>query len=82
MADLVGIFAGVLTTISFLPQVVRAARTKSTGDISLGMFVILAVGIFLWFIYGVLIESLPVILANAVTFVFALVILALKIKYK
>lgn len=82
MTNLIGIFAGVLTTISFLPQVVRAARSKSTGDISLGMFVILAVGIFLWFIYGVRIDSFPVILANGVTFVFAIIIVALKIKYK
>jgi MtN3 and saliva related transmembrane protein len=82
MTNLIGILAGVLTTVSFLPQVIRAARTKSTGDISLGMYVILAVGIFLWFIYGISIGSLPVILANGVTFVLAIIILALKVKYR
>ena len=82
MTNLIGIFAGVLTTISFLPQVVRVIRTKSTRDISFGMYLIFSTGVFLWFVYGVLIGSLPVILANGITFLLATVILILKIRYK
>ena len=78
----IGIMAGVLTTISFLPQVIRATRTKSTRDISFGMYLIFSTGVFLWFVYGVLIGSLPVILANGITFLLATVILILKIRYK
>lgn len=78
----IGIMAGVLTTISFLPQVIRAAKTKSTRDISFGMYLIFSTGVFLWFVYGVLIGSLPVILANGITFLLATVILILKIRYK
>lgn len=79
---LTGILAGFLTTISFLPQVVHTFKTKSTRDISLGMFSTFCLGVFLWLVYGVMIDSLPVILANSVTLVFALMILAMKLKYK
>ncbi len=78
---IIGLIAGTCTTVSFLPQVIKTFRTKETKDISLSMYLVLATGIFLWTIYGVFIESLPVILANAVSFVFATIILTLKIKY-
>lgn len=78
----IGLVAGFLTTVSFLPQVIRTWKTKSTKDISFYMFSILTVGIFLWMIYGFLIDSLPVILANAVSLILSAVIMAFKIKYK
>ena len=79
---LIGLLAGVLTTVSFLPQLVKAWRTRSTGDISLAMYVVFTVGVSLWLIYGVYLNSLPVIAANAITLVIALFILALKIRYR
>jgi MtN3 and saliva related transmembrane protein len=81
IAILVGLVAGTLTTISFLPQLIHTWRTKSTADVSLGMFLIFCTGVLLWLIYGLLIESLPVILANGVTLVLAGAILALKLKH-
>ena len=81
-ATIIGFIAATLTTASFIPQAVKAWQSKSTKDISLGMFAAVCVGIFLWLVYGILIKSLPVIAANAVSFVFAAIILALKIKYK
>jgi len=77
-----GFLAGTLTTISFLPQVIKTWKTKSAGDISLWMFVVLATGILIWLIYGILINSLPVILANAISFILALIIIIFKIRYR
>jgi MtN3 and saliva related transmembrane protein len=78
----IGLAAATLTTAAFVPQVVRAWRTRSTNDISLPMFLILALGITLWLIYGVLIRDLPLIAANLVTLVLVLAILFLKLRYK
>ena len=76
-----GMLAGTLTTIAFLPQLIRIWQTKSTKDISLGMFLIFSTGVLLWLIYGVLIKSLPVMLANGLTFLLASAILVLKLRY-
>lgn len=79
---LLGLVAGALTTVSFLPQLAKAWRTRSTKDISLTMYVVITTGVLLWLIYGMFIESYPVILANAVTLIIAALILALKIKHR
>lgn len=77
-----GLIAGTMTTASFIPQVVKAWRSRSTKDVSFWMFLLLAVGVMMWLVYGFLIGSLPVIIANAVTLVLVVTLLALKIKYK
>ncbi len=76
-----GALAGLCTTISFLPQLVRAWRTRSTRDISLPMFSLLVLGIFLWLIYGALIGDLPLILANGVSLCLTGSILYLKLRH-
>ncbi len=78
--NIIGFTAGTLTTIAFVPQVIKIWKTKSAKDISLGMFVILCTGIILWVVYGILVKSLPVVVANATTLVFTLSILVLKMK--
>ena len=78
---ILGFVAGTLTTAAFIPQVIKIWKTRSTKDISLGMFIILCTGLFLWVVYGILIKSLPVVAANAVSLVLALSILVLKIKH-
>ena len=80
--DLLGLAAGTLTTISLIPQVLKAAKTKSTKDISLGMFLIMSAGIGLWLVYGILINAMPVMAANAVTLGLLSIIIALKVRYK
>ena len=77
-----GIVAGALTSSAFFPQLLKAWRSKSTGDVSLWMYVIACTGITLWLIYGLIIDSVPLILANAVTLVMTVTILVLKIKYR
>jgi MtN3 and saliva related transmembrane protein len=80
--DLIGFAAGTLTTISFLPQVVKVWRTQSAEDLSMGMFALFGSGVFLWLVYGLAVGSLPVIVANAITFVLAATIVALKLRYR
>jgi len=77
-----GLMAGSLTTVAFLPQVLKTWRTRATSDISLGMFAIFSSGTLLWAVYGALIHSLPIVIANGVTLVLALTILYFKIRYR
>jgi MtN3 and saliva related transmembrane protein len=78
---IIGIAAGILTTIAFLPQLIRAIKTKHTKDLSLVTFSLFGVGVFLWLIYGIMLSELPIILANAVTLVFVVLIAVMKIKH-
>lgn len=80
--DLLGLVAGTLTTAAFVPQVVKILRTRSTDDISLGMFALFNAGLVLWLGYGFLIDSVPIIVTNLITLVLALTILFLKLRYK
>nr|WP_319377224.1 SemiSWEET transporter [uncultured Methanoregula sp.] len=79
---IVGYIAGILTTISFIPQVARAWRLKETRDLSLAMLVLFAFGVLLWALYGFWVSSLPIIAANTITFILILVLLWLKIRYR
>jgi MtN3 and saliva related transmembrane protein len=78
----VGFVAASLTVIAFFPQVMKVSKTRSTRDISLGMFSIFSVAVFLWSAYGILTNDPPVIIANLLVSLQALVILAFKVKYK
>jgi uncharacterized protein with PQ loop repeat len=79
--DLVGYVAATLTTVSFLPQLIRVVKTRSARDISLGMFLIFSVGTLLWMLYGIFSHSAPVWIANAVTLILSVSILVLKLIY-
>lgn len=82
MADLIGLLAGALTTIAFVPQLLKIYASKSGKDVSARMFVIFSAGVALWLVYGIMIRSLPVIIANIITLALALAIMALKIHYR
>lgn len=79
---LIGLLAGFLTTICYLPQAIKVYETKHTKDLSLPTFLMLTLGIILWLVYGILSSDLPIILANALTLLLSLYILWMKIKYK
>ena len=79
---ILGMSAGFLTTMSFIPQVIKILRTKHTKDISLGMYTILLVGVFLWLVYGIYLEELPLILFNIITLILCSLVLFMKLKYK
>jgi MtN3 and saliva related transmembrane protein len=78
---MIGSAAGISTTGAFLPQVIRTWRTRSTRDISLGMFLLTAFGLVLWLIYGVAMGDWPLIVADAVSLIFAVTILGLKLRH-
>lgn len=78
---IIGSLAATLTTVAFLPQVIKAHETKHTKDLSLIMYVLLAIGLVLWTVYGLFLMSLPIILANTVTLVLCFYLLYLKVKY-
>jgi MtN3 and saliva related transmembrane protein len=80
VTDLLGYFAGVLTTLAFLPQAIKAFRTRSTKDMSLTMWLLLTTGVFCWLVYGIQLRAGPIILTNAVTFLLVAAVLLLKIK--
>jgi MtN3 and saliva related transmembrane protein len=79
--SLIGSAAAFCTTISFVPQLLRVWRLKSARDISLTMFLIFSLGVFLWLVYGIFIRSGPIMLANGATLALSLAILALKLRY-
>ena len=81
-ASIVGSAAGILTTASFFPQLLKTWRTKTAKDVSAIMLTVLSLGVFLWFLYGLFITSWPVIIANLVTFNLASMILILKFRYR
>ncbi|MBN1544395.1 SemiSWEET transporter [Candidatus Woesearchaeota archaeon] len=81
ITTIIGLLAATGTTASFIPQVLKIYRTKKTTDLSLKMYAILTTGVFLWLVYGIIERDLPIILANAITFIFSSSILALKIKH-
>jgi len=82
LREAIGSVAAFCTTVSFLPQLIHVWRRKSGSDISLWMFLLFSLGVFLWLVYGIGIGSFPIIAANAVTLALALAILALKIHYE
>ena len=77
---MIGTIAAILTT--FLPQAYQVIKKKYTSSISLGMYTMFVIGVFLWIIHGWNIQDYNLIGANAITFVFASIILTYKIKYK
>ena len=79
---LIGYIAGALTTISFVPQVIKAWKMQETRDLSLAMLILFGLGILLWMCYGFWTESMPIIAANMITFILILVLFGLKIRYK
>ncbi len=80
--DILGYIAGLLTTFSFLPQVIKTYKSRSAKDISLGMYLIFSTGVACWLIHGLGVNSMPIILANIVVFGLALAMLLMKLRFK
>ena len=78
--NIIGTIAASLTTISFMPQALKTIKTKDTGAISLAMYLFFTIGVFFWIIFGILIKANIVVIANIITFIFAFIILFVKIK--
>jgi MtN3 and saliva related transmembrane protein len=81
ITEIIGFSAASLTTIAYLPQVIKTIRLKKTAEISLLMYVLFCMGLFGWLVYGLIIVNLPLIMANAISLSLALIILFLKIRH-
>jgi MtN3 and saliva related transmembrane protein len=77
--ELIGYAAATLTTVSFLPQAIMTIKTRDTESLSMGMYSLFAAGVLLWLIYGIYLDNQAIIIANAITFVLAAIILGFKI---
>ena len=76
-----GFVAAALTTIAFLPQVIKTWKTKKAEDVSFVMLIMFITGLLFWIVYALQTNALPVLIANIVTFIFNLIILSLKLLY-
>jgi MtN3 and saliva related transmembrane protein len=75
--DLVGTLAATLTTIAYFPQAVKTIRTRDTSGLSISMYALLLCGVTMWMIYGIILGSWPLILANAIVLVPQSVVMAI-----
>lgn len=80
--NLIGFAAATLTTLAFIPQTLKSWRTRNLAGISLTMYSLFTLGVALWLIYGIFLESWPIIIANAITLVLAGTVLFLKLRHK
>lgn len=79
--EIIGSIAAVITTLAWLPQILKILRERQARDISLITTSALATGVFLWVVYGLAIGSMPVIVSNSVTFLFIALIVGLKLRF-
>ena len=79
---IIGLAAATCTTLAFLPQAIKVVKTRQTKDLSLVMYSIFTLGVFLWLVYGILVKDAPLIIANIITGILAAIILIMKISYK
>lgn len=78
----IGTLAGILCAVSFFPQVIKIYKSKNTRDLALSTFIMFSAGVFLWFLYGLMIKDLPVIITNLFIFILSVFILFMKIRYR
>lgn len=78
--DILGFAAGTLTTLAFVPQVIKTWKTGSTKDFSLLWLLSFSIGVGMWLVYGLLLGSMPIIIANGATLLLILIILLVKLK--
>lgn len=78
----IGFTAGALTTVAFLPQLQRTWKMRSADDVSLAMLLTFTTGVLLWFVYGLLVQSWPIVVTNVVTFLLTAAILVLKLRFR
>jgi MtN3 and saliva related transmembrane protein len=80
--EILGLVAGTITSITFLPQVVKIWQTRSAKDISIMMLLLLMLGVVLWLIYGLVIMSAAIIYTNSMVLAMSLIMLYFKLKFK
>jgi MtN3 and saliva related transmembrane protein len=79
---LLGLAAGTITSITFLPQVIQVWKTKSAKDLSLTMLSLLTVGVAMWLAYGILVDDIAIIYTNSMVLLMGLILLVFKVRFK
>lgn len=82
MDTIIGLIAGLLTTFAFLPQIIKTIKTKDVEAISLIMYFCYTIGVIGWLYYGFVINNIVLLVTNSFSFIFGLVMISLKLKYK
>jgi MtN3 and saliva related transmembrane protein len=82
ISDLVGYFSAFLTTVAFIPQAYHSWKTRDLSGVSLPMYSIFSTGVAGWLVYGLMISSWPIVIANSITFLLSCVVLWLKLKHR
>ena len=80
--EILGLLAGTITSITFLPQVIKVWQTKSAKDLSMMMLLLLMLGVILWLIYGLILMNVAIIYTNSMVLAMSLILLFFKLKYK
>ncbi len=80
--EIIGLIAATLTTIAYVPQVIKTWKTKDVSTLSLTMYIVMFLGVSMWFTYGVLLKSIAIVLANIVTGILTFTLIFLKLKYR
>lgn len=80
--DMLGMAAGCISSITFLPQVIKTWQTKSAADISLLMFTFATISVIMWLVYGIILGNIPIIFTNAMVLLFSLIMLYLKFRFR
>ncbi|MFM2325947.1 MAG: hypothetical protein RIR31_149 [Bacteroidota bacterium] len=80
--QLLGLAAGTITSITFLPQVIQIWKTKSAKDLSMQMLLLLIVGVSMWLTYGILVADAAIIYTNSMVLTMSLILFYFKLKYK
>ena len=81
LGDFAGMAAGTLTTVAFIPQVIKTWRSRSADDISMFMFLLFSTGVLMWLVYGLTLNSWPMIIANGITLILAISIIVMKVVF-
>lgn len=82
MEEIIGILAGVFTTVAAVPQIFRAWKTKKVDDVSPKMFLVLTIGVLLWTLYGIMKQDAPIIITNGISTLLNITMLVLILKFK
>lgn len=80
--EIIGLFGAFLSSITFIPQVYLAWKSKSVGDLSLNMILIVITSTVVWLVYGIALSLWPVIIANTIIFILAMMLMIFKISFK
>jgi len=80
--EILGLLAGTITSITFVPQVIKIWKTKSAKDLSLVMLLLLIAGVLLWLTYGLLVKDTAIIYTNSMVLMMSMIMLYFKLNYK